>query len=192
MHASPDFNLPWARPVAAVLSVAALPAAILLIAVLFAGCQSAPNGAADESAPVTEADMDAVNTTLDEIHAQAARADYDAYFDLYSDQAVFLGTDATERWPIDAFKAYARPRFTDGGGWDYRVLERHVDFAPGGDVAWFDERLENVNMGETRGSGVLLRENGAWKVAQYNLTVLVPNELAREVVQRIREHQSAE
>ncbi len=168
---------------------ALLIAATVLATGVLTGCQAAPDAA---PAAASAADLEAVNATLDGIHEQAARADYEAYFDLYSDQAVFLGTDATERWPIDDFKAYARPRFTDGGGWEYHVLERHVDFAPGGDVAWFDERLENANMGETRGSGVLLREDGAWKVAQYNLTVLVPNDLARDVVQRIREHQSAQ
>ncbi len=162
----------------------------LLMAIMFVGCQSAPD-TTDATDP-TEADIVAVNTALDQVHEQAARADFDAYFALYSDKAVFLGTDATERWPIADFKAYARPRFEDGGGWEYHVLERHVDFAPDGNVAWFDERLENVNMGETRGSGVLLRENGAWKIAQYNLTVLVPNELARDIVQRIREYQSSE
>jgi len=160
-------------------------AVAVLLLVLFPGCQPDATSARGH----TEADVAAVNHTLDQIHAQAARADFDAYFDLYSKQAVFLGTDATERWPMADFKAYAQPRFEDRGGWEYHVLERHVDFAPGGDVAWFDERLENVNMGETRGSGVLLREDGAWKVAQYNLTVLVPNELARSIVQQIREHE---
>jgi hypothetical protein len=32
----------------------------------------------------------------------------------------------------------------------------------------------------------LIRTEDAWKVAQYNLTVPVPNELARDLVARIR------
>ena len=66
------------------------------------------------------------------------------------------------------------------------MLERHVYIASGAKTAWFDERLENEGLGETRGSGVLLKENGEWKVAQYNLTIPIPNELSRDVVRQIR------
>jgi hypothetical protein len=45
----------------------------------------------------------------------------------------------------------------------------------------------NASLGETRGSGVLLREDGRWRVAQYNLTIPIPNELAGDVALRIRE-----
>ena len=65
--------------------------------------------------------------------------------------------------------------------------ERWVTVAPGGEVAWFDERLQNANFGETRGSGVLVKINGLWRVAQYNLALPIPNSIAGEVVQRIRE-----
>jgi ketosteroid isomerase-like protein len=34
---------------------------------------------------------------LDALHARASAADFDGYFELYTDDAVFLGTDATER-----------------------------------------------------------------------------------------------
>lgn len=122
---------------------------------------------------------DAVRHVLDQIHEQASRADFDAYFALYTDDAVFLGTDASERWPIADFKEYTRARFATGTGWTYEMKERHVVVK--GDVAWFDERLYNENLGNTRGSGVLLLTESGWKVAQYNLTMLIPNEVAREV-----------
>lgn len=35
----------------------------------------------------------------------------------------------------------------------------------------------NEKYGECRGSGVLLREGGEWRIAQYNLTVPIPNDL---------------
>jgi len=47
--------------------------------------------------------------------------------------------------------------------------------------------LENETLGTTRGSGVLVKEKGEWKISQYNLTIPVPNQLAREFVARIRE-----
>ena len=53
-------------------------------------------------------------------------------------------------------------------------------------TAWFDELLMNQSYGECRGTGVMVLENGAWKIAQYHLTIPIPNELAREVVSMIR------
>lgn len=129
----------------------------------------------------------AVEQTLDAFHRAASEADGATYFDLFREDGVFLGTDATERWTVPEFRAYAEPFFSQGRGWTYTLLERHVSVAPGGDVAWFDERLTNSSLGETRGSGVLLREGDRWKVAQYNLTIPIPNEMAGDVARRIRE-----
>jgi len=83
--------------------------------------------------------------------------------------------------------AFTKPYFEQGHGWTYVPLERHITIGSDGVTAWFDERLQNDNLGECRGSGVLVWEDGAWKVAQYNLTIPVPNALAGEVVKRIRE-----
>ncbi|WP_419861346.1 nuclear transport factor 2 family protein [Candidatus Palauibacter sp.] len=127
-----------------------------------------------------------VSATLDALHEAASEADFDRYFSLYADEAVFLGTDATERWTREEFMDYTKARFDTGTGWTYHMLERHIAITPGGRTAWFDERLENANLGETRGSGVLVMEGGGWKIAQYNLTIPIPNEMAREVAERIR------
>jgi ketosteroid isomerase-like protein len=129
----------------------------------------------------------AVGAVLDQLHAAASAADFDRYFGLYARNAVFLGTDATERWTLDEFKDYARGPFSEGRGWTYAVLERHIAVSEHGHTAWFDERLDNAFLGETRGSGVLVQDGDAWKVAQYNLTIPVPNDLAAEFVARIRE-----
>lgn len=141
--------------------------------------------AAQEAAADAEAEVSGV---LDALHRAASEADFDAYFGLYAAQFVFLGTDATERWDRAEFMEYARGPFSQDRGWTYTRLERHVTVSADGSTAWFDERLENANLGETRGSGVLVREDGTWKIAQYNLTIPIPNALAREVVARIREH----
>ena len=127
-----------------------------------------------------------VSDVLDALHAKASEADFDGYFALYAREAVFLGTDATERWTREEFMEYTRARFDTGTGWTYHLLERHVSVVPDGRTAWFDERLENENLGETRGSGALVLEEGRWKIAQYNLTIPIPNEIARDVAERIR------
>jgi hypothetical protein len=52
---------------------------------------------------------------------------------------VFLGTDATERWDLAAFREFAHPYFAKGKAWTF-VPRRHVILSPAGDVAWFDEK----------------------------------------------------
>ncbi|WP_457652759.1 nuclear transport factor 2 family protein [Rhodocaloribacter sp.] len=151
--------------------------ALLLLAFVLAWRPAAAQPSDDERA---------VSAVLDALHDAASKAAFERYFGLFAEDAVFLGTDATERWSVAAFKAYAKPIFDQGRGWTYTPTERHVYIARDGQTAWFDERLENANLGETRGTGVLVREGGTWKIAQYNLTIPIPNALAREVVRMIR------
>jgi hypothetical protein len=81
---------------------------------------------------------------------------------------------------VPQFRAYAHPRFASGKAWAFRSSRRDVTVR--GDVAWFDEELETKNLGPARGSGVLLRDSrGEWKVAQYNLSIPIPNERFAEV-----------
>lgn len=129
-----------------------------------------------------------VASTLDAFHAAAARADEAAYFDLIAPGGVFLGTDASERWEKEAFRAFARPYFSQGKGWTFVPRDRHVALTGGGTIAWFDERLDSASYGECRGTGVLERTDGRWRILQYHLTIPVPNDLAKEIVARIREH----
>ena len=121
-----------------------------------------------------------VREVLDAWHDAAARSDEEAYFARMTEDAVFLGTDATERWTRDEFRAYAHRPFSEGHGWHMRAIRRDVVIA--GELAWFDEDLETVNLGPSRGSGVLRRgDDGRWRIAQYNLAITVPNERFGEV-----------
>ncbi|MDA0345049.1 MAG: nuclear transport factor 2 family protein, partial [Proteobacteria bacterium] len=99
--------------------------------------------------------------------------------DRYTSDAIFLGTDKTERWTIEEFKAYAKPAFADGNGWTYSVVERNWEGV--GDTRWFDEILFNEKLGHCRGTGVVQLIEGEWKILHYALTMLVPNEIAAEV-----------
>lgn len=126
-----------------------------------------------------------VEAAIDAYHAAASAADLDAYIGLMAPSGVFLGTDASERWTRAEFRAFCEPYFEQGRGWTYVPGERHVAFSPSGDVAWFDEVLTNEAYGALRGSGVLTRQGGGWRIEQYNLTFLVPNGVAKEVVEII-------
>ncbi|MGZ5432449.1 MAG: nuclear transport factor 2 family protein [Thermoanaerobaculia bacterium] len=127
-----------------------------------------------------------VNAMLDDWHVAAADADETRYFAAMAPEFVFLGTDATERWDVAAFREFAHPYFAKGKAWTFLPRDRHVILSPNGDVAWFDEKLDSASYGECRGTGVVRRIGDAWKIAHYNLTIPIPNELAKSVVEMIR------
>jgi len=132
-------------------------------------------------APDLPAEREAITEVVDGWHAAAARADEEAYFDAMTEDAVFLGTDATERWDKAAFRAYAHPHFAKGKAWSFRAVRRDLILDDRGRLAWFDEDLIAPNLGPARGSGVLRKERGRWRIAHYNLAITVPNERFGEV-----------
>ena len=123
---------------------------------------------------------------LDAFHAAASAADETAYFGLMTDDAVFVGTDPTERWTKSQFRSYAHPIFAEGRGWTYVPTTRRIVLEASGDVAWFDETLEHSKYGRPRGTGVLRRTDDGWRIAQYVLTFPIPNDLAPEFIERIK------
>lgn len=148
----------------------------LWAAVWLGGCASGPGAAPGRTG---------ADETLDALHRAAATADEDVYFDLFTDDAIFLGTDATERWTVAQFRDYAWEYFTTReSAWVYEPVERWLREADG--VMLFEERLVNAKYGECRGTGALVREGGRWRIAQYNLTVPIPNDLLQGVADQIR------
>jgi hypothetical protein len=123
---------------------------------------------------------------LDDFHDAASKADEARYFGLFAPEGVFVGTDATEVWTVEAFRAYAHPHFSKGRGWTYHPDKKARRIEVRGDVAWFYEPLAHEKYGALRGSGTLVRRDGQWKVAQYVLSFAVPNDAADGVVERIR------
>jgi len=161
--------------------------ALVLSLVVFASCASSPHARF-----AWASDLKRISAVLDELHAAASAADEAQYFDLFDDTGVFIGTDATERWPIDEFRAYAHAHFSTGVGWTYTPTIRHVDVSADGNTAWFDELLDNANYGTCRGTGVLIRQGDDWKITQYHLTVPIPNDLLPNVAQQIRSAQGTQ
>ena len=137
-----------------------------------------------QAAPSPEAEVAAV---LDRLNAASTAADGDAYFALFTPDARFVGTDATEHWTLEQFRAYAGPVFARGRGWAYPATERTITIAPieCRCIAWFEEKLTNASYGETRGSGVLRRTEDGWKIEQYVLSFAVTNDKASAVVDLI-------
>ena len=129
--------------------------------------------------------LEKINALLDGLHQDAHEGNFETYFNRYTSDAIFLGTDKTERWTIEEFKAYAKPAFADGHGWTYKVIERNWEGE--GNTKWFDEILFNEKLGHCRGTGVVELINGEWKIAHYALTMLVPNSIAADVGSQTKE-----
>ena len=133
------------------------------------------------SASSQNATLSKVNTILNSWHKAAAEADFNSYFNAMTDDAIFIGTDAKENWNKPAFMAYAKPFFDKGKAWSFTTMERHIYFNSNNTIAWFDELL-NTQMKICRGSGVLVLQNGKWKIQHYVLSMTIPNDVSDEVI----------
>lgn len=147
---------------------------IILIAVWISCCNQSPK-ANDNPQADTAKEKKQIAAMLDSFNRAAARADFNNYFSYYTEDAIFTGTDATERWDKNGLMAYAKPYFDKGHGWDFTSLDRHIYFDKTGTLAWFDELL-STQMKICRGSGVVIKEGNEWKVQQYILSATIPNE----------------
>ncbi len=96
-----------------------------------------------------------------------------------------MGTDATERWTVAEFKPWSKPFFDRGRAWSFTGHNRYVFFSDTGTTAWFDEELDTPNLGPCRGTGVMRLTPDGWKIAHYNLSIPIPNEMVDQVVQQV-------
>jgi len=154
--------------------------AILFLSFSLYSCnQSAKTG--NNSSFDSSAAQKQINAMLDSFNHAAAKANFNAYFNFYTDDAIFTGTDATERWDKKQFMVWAKPIFDKGRAWDFTAIERHIYFDKTGSLAWFDELL-STQMKICRGSGVLVKQGDDWKVQQYILSTMVPNVQLDQVI----------
>ena len=122
-----------------------------------------------------------IHLLLDNWHRAAAKPNFNDYFNAIADDGIFIGTDATENWNKKGFQAFAKPYFDKGKAWSFTPLERHIFFSKDGKTAWFDELL-NTQMKICRGSGVLEKVKGDWKIKHYVLSMTIPNDNSDAVI----------
>ncbi len=127
-------------------------------------------------------DTKVINTILDNWHLAATNADLDAYFSTFADDAIYIGTDASERWTKKEFYQFCEPHFKKGKAWDFKAFDREIYFSEDGKTAWFNELL-NTWMGVCRASGVLNLKNGNWKISHYQLSVTIKNEKMKQFLE---------
>lgn len=129
-----------------------------------------------ESKPSEPEEIIELNRLVDNWHKDVAKMELDAYFNFMAEDFYFLGTDPSERWSKKEFRSFCEPYFLEKKStWDFKPIERNWGITADGETAWFDESL-NTWMEECRGSGVIKKIKGEWKLVHYNLTVLIENE----------------
>lgn len=122
-----------------------------------------------------------INAVINQWHKAAADAKYDDFFNLMTNDAIFIGTDATENWNRKEFETFSKPYFDKGKAWTFYPLERNIYIDKSNKMAWFDELLD-TSFKICRGSGVLEKVNGKWKIKHYVLSMTIPNETSKEVI----------
>lgn len=122
-----------------------------------------------------------LDNLMNQWHRNVALSNYDAYFNFMTSDFIFLGTDPSERWSKKQFGEFCKPYFEKKETWDFKPNWRNWYMNDAGDIAWFEESLATW-MEECRGSGVLVKENGEWKIAHYNLTVLIENDKIKSFI----------
>ena len=123
-----------------------------------------------------------IDTILTKWHQGASEANFDTYFGFMASDGVFIGTDAIENWQNNEFRIFSKPYFDKGEAWSFKALERNIYVDENSNFAWFDELLD-TQMKICRGSGVLQKINGEWKIKHYVLSMTIPNENVNQVVE---------
>ncbi len=146
---------------------------LFVTGIIFTGCRNNSAGSEDDKKQIA--------SMLDSFNLAAARADFTGYFNYYTGDAIFIGTDATERWDKNQFMVWAKPYFDKGKAWNFKSIDRHVYIDENKNTAWFDELL-NTQMKICRGSGVVVKKENGWKIQQYVLSMTMPNNQINEAL----------
>ena len=130
-----------------------------------------------------------VNAFVDGWHDDAANTRM-AYFDKIAKDGVYIGTDRTELWTRDEFKAWSKKYFDAKSAWTFKATRRNVYASKDKSLIWFDELLDTKNMGPAMASGVIRKTRTGFEIVHYQLSVAVPNEVSEQVTGIIGKHEA--
>ena len=129
-----------------------------------------------------------INAFIDEWHDDAAHARL-AYFDKIAPNGIYIGTDKTELWNREQFKAWAKRFFDRKSAWSFKSTKRNVYMSPDKKFIWFDELLD-TQMGVCQASGVMRKTDTGFEIEHYQLSIAVPNEVADKVTKLVKEYEA--
>jgi hypothetical protein len=158
---------------------------IIISSLLFFACTTKDK----EPVQSSEEIIDEINFTLNKWHMDAAETNIEDYFEIMGEDFAFVGTDGTENWNKSEFREFCTPYFEGGSAWGFKSILRNIYLSEDEDIVWFDEVLEG-GLGPCRGSGIFENVGGKWMLQQYVLSMLVPNESMKDVLEVKHENDS--
>jgi hypothetical protein len=129
-----------------------------------------------------------VNAFVDGWHDDAAHARL-AFFDKIASDGVYIGTDKSELWHREEFKAWAKRYFERKSAWTFHATRRNVYASADKSMIWFDELLD-TQMGPCMASGVIRKTASGFEIVHYQLSMAVPNEVGGQVTKLIKEFEA--
>jgi hypothetical protein len=115
-----------------------------------------------------------LNQLMDTWHLAAAKANEKVFFSMMSEDAVYIGTDKTERWLRDELREWSAEAFARESAWNFKAKERNWRINKENQFAICDELLETW-MGPCRSTAVLGWNGKSWQIIHYQLSVTVDN-----------------
>ena len=125
--------------------------------------------------PDDELNRFVIDSLINEWHHAAAIADEKAFFGFMTKEAVYIGTDTSERWQRDELVAWSWKYFDGSSAWNFTPISRNITFGPAKNIAWFDELLDTW-MGVCRSTGIVVLVDDRWKLVHYQLSLTLPND----------------
>jgi hypothetical protein len=142
-------------------------------------------GESDEKNNTSEPDLAAAFQVLDKVHEAFNQKDTGAMYQHFTKATEFFGTDSSENWDLEGFKAYmAKYIASPNPGPNYKVKWRKLAPSSDSKVLWGVEELDYPSLKmPVRSTVVLENIQGKWKVQMQQWHFLIKNEKVNEVDQ---------
>ncbi|MCO6461681.1 MAG: nuclear transport factor 2 family protein [Saprospiraceae bacterium] len=124
-------------------------------------------------------DRENQDKAIDAWHNAAAAGDSATFFGLMTEDAIYLGTDLSERWDRASMARDLGKYFRGRKAWHFVPYNRHYLELKDNNKILFDESLKTW-MGPCKATGMLTKTRGSWKISYYNLSVAVPNQYVKQ------------
>jgi hypothetical protein len=113
-----------------------------------------------------------IHDCLDRWHSAAARTDQKTYWSLWHPDGVFLPPGSVERWTVPELRERAAAALARPPGFALVPASRWIRVADDGESAWVEESIGCFEHGAGRGIGLLIQDDGGWRILRYAVTGL--------------------
>jgi hypothetical protein len=139
-----------------------------------------------------------IGNLLDIFHDSAAKSRFEQYFDCFTENGCFIGTDGTEYWRRNEFQEFCLPHFQNtSSAWIYLPIQGKRSLYPLNStgshpiIVSFDELLRSNSLNsDLRGSGTIVwnEEKTKWEILSYYLSFPIPDSVGSRVARLIGDH----